>query len=47
MNKFTLRLTWLSVKAAELLLPVVWNVARWLFWSLVLFLALAIIVIIL
>lgn len=28
MNKYALRLTWFAVKAAELLVPIVWNLAR-------------------
>lgn len=47
MNKYALRLTWFAVKAAELLVPIVWNLARIAFYSFIVFLALMIIVIIL
>lgn len=47
MNKFVLRLTWFSVKAAELLLPIAWNMARLAFYSFILFVVLLVLVILL
>lgn len=47
MNKFTLRLTWLAVKAAEWLLPVLWWLCRLAFYLFILALVLTVLVIIL
>lgn len=47
MNRFTLRLTWLAVKAAEWLLPIAWTLCKIAFYLLLLSLALFILVIIL
>lgn len=47
MNRFTLRLTWLAVKAAEWLLPIAWTLCKIAFYLFCLALALAILVIIL
>lgn len=47
MNRFTLRLTWLAVKAAEWLLPIAWTLCKIAFYLLLLFVVLFFLVIIL
>lgn len=47
MNRLTLRLTWLTVKAAEWLLPFAWTLCKIAFWLFVLALGLMILVIVL
>lgn len=47
MNKLILRLTWLSVKAAEFLIPILYRLAEFLFYSAIVLFVLFLIVIIL